>query len=288
MTERARNRTPGRRRVSPSAHPAAAGPGRRAAAWASPGPAARRFALLLLALLAAPCHAALAQVFDEFQVFDGRITEPGSFDVNQHLNFGRRGRRGEEENAPRNGLLLTTEIGYATTTWHEIAVYLPVAREFSGDVFGGGFKVRNSFVVPHAGERPIAGGLDIEIRHQSVRFSDANWAMTIRPIFDLRTGPWQLILNPSLEVPFGRYSPVFAPAVRGVLQVAERVWFGLEHYMEFGRIDRWETTARQGHQLFATVDFQLKGSVGLHVGVGHGLTRNSDRWAGKMILSFDF
>ena len=268
MTERTRDRTPRHRRP-----------------WAR---ALRLLAFLAPLALLAPGGTARAQVFDEFQVFDGRITEPGSFDVNQHLNFGRRGRKEEGVNAPRNGMLLTTEIGYATTPWHEIALYLPVAREFSGDIFGGGFKVRNTFVVPQQGEGLLAGGLDIEIRHQSTRFSDANWAMTLRPILDLRTGPWQLILNPSLEVPFGRSSPVFAPAVRGVRQAAERVWLGLEHYMEFGRIDRWETTARQGHQLFATVDFQLKGSVGLHVGVGHGLTRNSDRWAGKMILSFDF
>lgn len=257
--------------------------GIRAALRAAALPAALAFGAL-----AVPGGAARAQVFDEFQVFDGRITEPGSFDVNQHLNFGRRGRKEEGMNAPRNGMLLTTEIGYATARWHEIALYLPVAREFSGDVFGGGFKVRNTFVVPQQGEGLFAGGLDIEIRHQPVRFSDANWAMTLRPIIDLRGGPWQLILNPSLEVPFGRSSPVFAPAVRGVRQAAERVWLGVEHYMEFGRIDRWETTARQGHQLFATVDFQLKGSTGLHFGVGHGLTRNSDRWAGKMILSFDF
>jgi hypothetical protein len=157
---------------------------------------ARRLVLLLLALLA-PCATAWARVFDEFQVFDGRIAEPGSFDYDQHLVFGRRGRT-TEQGAPRNGVLVMPEIGYATTTWHEVAVYLPVAREFSGDIYGGGFKVRNTFVVPKPEDRPIAGGIDVEIRHQSTRFSEANWAMTLRPIIDFRTGPWQLILNPSL------------------------------------------------------------------------------------------
>ena len=71
--------------------------------------------------------ASTAGVFDEFQIFDGRIAEPGGFDLNQHLVFGRRGRNGE--GAPRNGLLTTSEIGYATATWHEIAMYLPFARE---------------------------------------------------------------------------------------------------------------------------------------------------------------
>ena len=60
------------------------------------------------------------------------------------------------EGAPRNGALLTAEIGYATAPWHEVAVYLPVAREFSGDTFGGGFKLRNSFVTPGAADRPLA------------------------------------------------------------------------------------------------------------------------------------
>jgi hypothetical protein len=241
--------------------------------------------LVVLALLLLPVTATAAG-FDEFQVFDGRIGEPGGFDLNQHLNLGRRGRLGE--GAPRNGMLVETEIGYATAPWHEVAVYIPVAREFSGGTFGGGFKLRNSFVVPGAGDRPFAYGLDVELRHQSYRFSSADWAMTLRPILDLRHGPWQLILNPAVEFPLGRGGPAFAPAVRGVRQVAERVWLGLEHYMEFGRIDRPEAPRGQAHQLFVTTDFRLTEKVGLHLGLGHGLTHASDRWAGKLILSVDF
>jgi len=270
MVERAQNRASLRRRASSP----------RAAA------AARRLALLASALLA-PWAGARARVFDEFQVYDGRIAEPGGFDYDQHFVLGRRGRI-DENGAPRNGLLVMPEVGYATTAWHEITVLLTVAREFSGDVFGGGFKVRNTFVVPKADERPVAGGFDVEIRHQSTRFSDANWAMTLRPIIDLRTGPWQLILNPNLEIPFGRGSPVFAPAARGVRQVARTVWIGVEHYMDFGRVDRWEATRRQGHQLFATADVKVSDRLAVHTGVGHGLTRNSDRWVGKVILRIDF
>ena len=236
---------------------------------------------------APPC-AARARTFDEFQVYDGRIAEPGNFDYDQHFVFGRRGRT-TDEGAPRNGLLVMPEVGYATTTWHEVAVYLPVAREFSGDVFGGGFKLRNTFVMPKAEERPIAGGIDIEIRHQSTRFSEANWAMTLRPIIDFRTGPWQLILNPSLEIPFGRDSAVFAPAVRG------------------GAAGLGERLARRG----ALHGFRPRGPLGngapagpaalrrhrhprqralraVNAGLGHGLTRNSDRWVGKLILRVDF
>ncbi|TCZ66586.1 hypothetical protein [Roseicella aquatilis] len=243
-----------------------------------------------LALALACCLAALpagAAVFDEFQVYDGRITEPGHVDLNLHLNLGRRGRL-DGEGAPRNGGLFTAEIGYATAPWHEVSIYLPVAKEFSGDVFGGGFKLRNSFVTPGADSRPLAFGLDVELRHQSYRFSSADWAVALRPIIDLRSGPWQLILNPVVEMPLGRQGPVFAPAVRGVRQVAETVWLGVEHYMDFGRFDRPEAPRGQAHQLFLTTDIRLTGSVGLHLGLGHGLTRASDRWAGNLILYVDF
>jgi len=240
---------------------------------------------LALATLLAATPAA-AGVFDDVQVFDGRIAEPGGFDFNQHLVFGRQGRSGD--GAPRNGAVAVTEIGYVTAPWHEVAVYIPVAKEFSGDVFGGGFKLRNSFVLPGAGERPVAWGFDVELRHQSYRFSEADWAVVLRPIFDLRDGPWQLILNPTVGVPFGRGGPAFTPAVRGVRQVAEKVWLGLEHDMDFGRVNRFETTAKQAHQLFVTTDWQLKDSLAIQVGVGHGLTHASDRWIGKVILSFEF
>jgi hypothetical protein len=241
---------------------------------------------LLLAALLLACGPAAAAGFDEFQVFDGRIAEPGSADLNLHYNLGRRGRLGD--GAPRNGMLLEAEIGYATAAWHEMALYLPVAREFSGETFGGGFKLRNSFVLPGAGDRPLAFGLDVELRHQSYRFSSADWAMTLRPILDFRRGPWQFILNPAVEFPLGRQGPSFAPALRGVRQVAERVWLGLEHYMDFGRISRPEAPRGQAHQLFLTTDLRVTDRVALHLGLGHGLTHASDRWAGKLILNIDF
>ena len=245
----------------------------------------RRHLAFLLCLMVMP-SAASGGVFDEFQVFDGKITEPGSFDLNQHVNIGRRGRSGE--GAPRNGVLSTTEIGYATRPWHEVAVYIPVLQEFSGGTFGGGFKLRNTFVQPGAADRPLAMGFDIELHHQPSRFSDSRWAVTLRPILDFRSGRWQLILNPSIEVPFGGGDVVFAPAVRGVVRVAEQVWIGLENYMDFGRVDHWETPRRQAHQLFATVDTRLTERVGLHLGVGRGLTNASEAWAGKLIISVDF
>lgn len=269
MIERAQNRASLRRRAS-SLRPAAA----------------RRVALLALALLA-PCAAARARTFDEFQVFDGRIAQPGGFDYNQHLVFGRRGRV-EEGGAPRNGVLVMPEIGYATTTWHEVAVFLPVAREFSGDVFGGGFRVRNSFVVPGATDRPFAGGFDVVFRHQPYRLAENDWGMTLRPIIDLRGGPWRFILNLDLEVPLGRGSPSFEPAVRGAWEMTGKVQLGVEHCMDFGRVDRWETVRRQGHQLFATTDVRFSDRAEIQVGLGHGLTRDSDRWAGKMVLRPDF
>ena len=57
--------------------------------------------------------------------------------------------------------------------------------------------------------------------------------------------------------------------------------------MDFGRFDRLEAPRGQAHQMFVTTDFDAE-RFALHLGLGHGLTHASDRWAGKLILGIDF
>jgi hypothetical protein len=76
--------------------------------------------------------------------------------------------------------------------------------------------------------------------------------------------------------------------VRAAWEATERVRLGVEHFMDFGRADRWETARRQRHQLFATTDLKVSDRTEVQVGLGHGLTRNSDRWAGKLVVRLDF
>lgn len=156
-----------------------------------------------------------------------------------------------------------------------------MAPEFSVDVFRGGFKLRNS------GVTPIAAGLGVELWRRSCRVSAADGALTLRPVLHLRSGPWPLILNPGVEFPLGHDGRSFAPAVRRVRRVAERVRLGLEHSIAFGRLDRPEAPRGQAHPLFATTDVRIGDRVGLQVGIGHGPTHASDRWAGKLTLAID-
>jgi hypothetical protein len=108
-------------------------------------------------LARAACLAAVpagAAVFDEFEVFDGRVSEPGRPELNLHLNLGRRGRLEAGEGGPRNGALFTTEVGYGTAPWHQVALYLPVAREFSA--VASSCATASSRRAPTAGPSPSA------------------------------------------------------------------------------------------------------------------------------------
>src|SRR6478672_5023579 len=49
-----------------------------------------------------------------------------------------------------------------------------------------------------------------------------------------------------------------------------------------------EAPRGQAHQMFVTTDFKLSNRIALHLGLGHGLTHASDRWAGKVIFGIDF
>ena len=101
---------------------------------------------------------------------------------------------------------------------------------------------------PNAADRPLSFGLTVELLHQSARFSDADWVVTLKPIISLRSGPWHVVLNPAVDLPLGRDGAIFVPAVRVARQVGEGAWLGLEHYMDFGRIDQPDAPRDQAHQ----------------------------------------
>ena len=63
---------------------------------------------------------------------------------------------------------------------------------------------------------------------------------------------------------------------------------GLEYYSGFGALDSIAPLSLQQHLLFATADLNLHRGWTLQVGVGYGLTHQSDRMTLKSILSYEF
>jgi hypothetical protein len=231
-----------------------------------------------------------ANATDEIQVYNAGIAAPGQFTIQQHLNYIPLGVKeppfpgGLISNNSING---TPEFAYGVTDWWEVGLYLPFAikdQQFLSD----SFKLRTLFVSPHAEQRNFFYGVNFEFSNTTPKFSQSRFGMEIRPIIGVRNADWEFIVNPIVDISFGRYGEAdFAPAARLARKVGQDLFVGLEYYSDFGEIGNFARLADQQHTLFAVTDFKL-GVFDVNFGIGYGLTPASDRWVVKTIVGYAF
>ncbi|WP_342724984.1 hypothetical protein AAFG07_39585 [Bradyrhizobium sp. B097] len=243
-----------------------------------------------LIALAAVGYSSRAQATDEIQVYNAGIAAVGQFTIQQHLNYVGIGQKdppfpgGFPSNGSLNG---TPEFAYGMTDWWELGLYLPFAvqdRQFLSDAF----KLRTLFVSPNADKRNLFYGINFELSHEMPKFAQTRWGLEIRPIIGVRNADYEFIVNPIVDVGFGKSGEAdFAPAARVARKLKDDVYVGLEYYADFGKIGAFSPLAEQQHTLFAVTDFKV-GDVDIDFGVGYGLTRASDRLVVKTIIGYAF
>jgi hypothetical protein len=231
-----------------------------------------------------------AKATDEIQVYNASIAAPGQFTIQQHLNYVPLGIKdppfpgGLISNNSING---TPEFAYGVTDWWELGLYLPFAikdQQFLSD----SFKLRTLFVSPHADQRSLFYGVNFEFSNTTPKFSQSRFGLEIRPIIGVRNAEWEFIVNPIVDISFGKYGEAdFAPAARLARNLGHDLFVGLEYYADFGEIGNFAKFADQQHSLFAVTDFKL-GIFDVNFGIGYGFTPGSDRWVVKTIWGYAF
>jgi hypothetical protein len=231
-----------------------------------------------------------AKAVDEIQVYNAGIAAPGQFTIQQHLNYVPLGQKeppfpgGLVSNHSING---TPEFAYGVTDWWEVGLYLPFAvqdQKFLSDAF----KLRTLFVSPNAEQRNFFYGVNFEFSNSTPKFSQTRFGMEIRPIIGVRNADYEFIVNPIVDIGFGKYGQAdFAPAARVARKLGPDLFVGLEYYADFGEIGNFAKLADQQHTLFAVTDFKL-GVFDVNFGVGYGLTPASDRIVIKTIVGYAF
>jgi hypothetical protein len=256
---------------------------------AAPRPRASRWpglvGLGLLATLVQPARAT-----DEIQVYNAGIAEVGQFTIQQHLNYIPLGVKEPPFSGgiiSHNSINGTPEFAYGITDWWEVGLYLPFSikdQKFYSDAF----KLRTLFVSPHAAEHSFFYGVNFEFSNETPRFAQTRFAMEIRPIIGVRNETYEFIVNPIVDIGFGRYGEAdFAPAARLARKFGADLYAGFEYYADFGKIGDFNPLPEQQHTLFAVTDFKL-GVFDVNFGVGYGLTPASDRWVVKTIVGYAF
>jgi len=241
--------------------------------------------LVLLAALARPAHAT-----DEIQVYNAGIAEVGQFTIQQHLNYIPLGVK--EPPFPgglisHNSINGTPEFAYGITDWWEVGLYLPFSIK-DQKYYSDAFKLRTLFVSPHAEQRNFFYGVNFEFSNETPPFAQTRFAMEIRPIVGMRNETYEFIVNPIVDIGFGRFGEAdFVPAARLARKFGPDLYGGFEYYADFGKIGDFKPFEEQQHTLFAVTDFKL-GVLDVNFGVGYGLTPASDRWVVKTIIGYAF
>jgi hypothetical protein len=231
-----------------------------------------------------------AKATDEIQVYNAEIAAVGQFTIQQHLNYV----AGGLTNPPFSGGLVsnhslngTPEFAYGVTDWWEVGLYLPFSitnQQFYSDAF----KLRTLFVSPHADQRDFFYGVNFEFSNETPPFAQTRFALEIRPIIGVRNSEYEFIVNPIVDVGFGKYGEAdFAPAARIARKFGQDLYAGFEYYADFGKIGDFSKLADQQHTLFAVTDFKF-GVFDVDFGIGYGLTPASDRFVIKTIIGYAF
>ena len=231
-----------------------------------------------------------AKAVDEIQVYNAGIAQPGQLTIQQHLNYVALGLKqppfpgGLVSNGSING---TPEFAYGLTDWWEVGLYLPFAIQ-DQQFLSNSVKFRTLFVSPHADQKNFFYGVNFELSNQTPKFAQTRFGLEIRPIIGVRNAVWEFIVNPIVDIGFGKYGQAdFAPAIRLARKLGKDLLVGLEYYADFGEIGRFGKVSEQQHTLFAVTDFKL-GVFDVNLGFGYGLTPSSDRFVVKTIVGYAF
>ena len=231
-----------------------------------------------------------ANAVDEIQVYNAGIAEVGQFTIQQHLNYIPLGVK--EPPFPgglisHNSINGTPEFAYGMTDWWEVGLYLPFAVQ-DQRFYSDSFKLRTLFVTPQAEQRNFFYGINFELSNTTPPFAQARFGLEVRPIIGIRNADYEFIVNPIVDIAFGRYGQVdFAPAARFARKLGPDLLVGFEYYADFGEIGHFGKFEDQQHTLFAVTDFKL-GVFDVDLGLGYGLTPASDRFVIKTIIGYAF
>jgi opacity protein-like surface antigen len=231
-----------------------------------------------------------AHADDEIQVYNGEIADVGKWTGQHHLNYAIKGRKEPEFPGgliPNHTLNGTGEYAYGVTDWFEFGFYTPYAFDKDGFHTNAG-KLRTLWVTPDAAKREFFYGLNIEYDYLMPKFANTRFGMEIRPIIGWRKGDYEFIINPIVDLSFGKNGEVtFAPNARLARNFGEDLAFAVEYYTDLGPIGHFLPFREQGHNIYGVVNFKVD-RFDFEFGIGYGLTNpGSDRWMTKLMITTD-
>ena len=226
---------------------------------------------------------AQAQQGYEFEVYGTEISSPGSGELELHTNFVPAGSQrldDAEGRATHRAFRSSFEVSTGLASWLEASAYaVTYARSGRGVQYVGN-RARVTAVAPTSWNLPFDAGLAQEVGYARKGFAEHRWAYEITPILGRQFGSASLVLNPALErgLDGAEREWEFEPRAQLEYALGDEGALGLEYYSILGPLEGFDARSHQRHQLFVTGKGELPGGLEAGIGLGRGLTTNSDRW----------
>ena len=246
--------------------------------------------LILTLLLIAAGPLAVAQDNYEIQVFGSQTEAPKTTMVEVLSNLTADGTKpllySAKQLYPTNDTLHeTVEITQGITSWSEVAFYV-----FTNARSGGGFQwvgdhIRPQVRAPDSWHWPVGASLSIDFGYQRREFLTDTLTLEITPIVDKQLGRWYFAVNPAFERSFHGQSVsqgfTFAPSLKASYSFNRYISGGLEYYGDYGSVADISSFHYQQQQFFPVIDLNVSPDWEINLGVGIGVTTNTDDWIWK-------
>jgi hypothetical protein len=236
---------------------------------------------------------AQAQQGYEFEVYGASVAPVGGGELELHTNFVPSGSQlvdDSEGRATHHALRSSLELSTGLASWLEASIYaVSYARNGAGLQYVGN-RARLTAVAPRSWNLPFAAGLSQEVGYARPGFAENQWAYEVTPILGKEMGNISLVLNPAFErgLGTGEHEWEFEPRAKLDYALGDEESIGLEYYSVFGPVTGFDPRSHQRHQLFATGKTELSSRMEGAIGIGRGLTRNSDHWVVATQLEVKF
>jgi hypothetical protein len=226
------------------------------------------------------------------QVFPDENLERGETDVELHnvlMPSGTRLTDGTRD--PSSHLHLSAEIAHGWTKSFETGFFVETSPS-SDDRHAGftGWHVRPKLRLPEWRQIPFHVSISAEYAFLKLPGDESfRQAIALTPILERHLGRVEMSINPGVEVGVrgsgAGAPPAFTPSGKAAFRWGPTAWLGVEYYAETGSIKHFEPLAEEHHLIVPAIDLRTASGWNLNLGVGRGLTGNSEHWVIKSILN---
>jgi hypothetical protein len=138
--------------------------------------------------------------------------------------------------------------------------------ELGGAGSRNGALLRQTFLMPDAGARPVFVGLAVQFGYMApgaavpaLASTNTRFAVGLTPILGFNYEAWQVILSPTVVTGIGaNATTALAPAARLTRTISEGFDVGIEYAGALGQLGSVSQLSRQSHIVYGITDFQAR------------------------------